>query len=139
MKTKPLTEKEAQRLAALMNRAIEHEQLCLSRETEVGVTDGISRGPDEWEACSFVPDPECGDLPTIDLIMGSNSVESLAGLSPHVRSLQNLLSACADMLVCIRDTPDFHAEQRKAARALMDYGVVRVCNQDLSVDAEAGL
>ena len=136
MKTKPLTEKDAQRLAALMNRAIDHEQLCISRETEVGVTDGILRGPDEWEACSFV-DVDGGA--TVDLIMAANSVESLAGLSPQVRSLQNLISACADMLVCIRDNPEFYAEQRKAARALLGYGVVRVCNRDLAVDAEAGL
>lgn len=139
MKTKPLTEKDAQRLAALMNRAIEHEQLCISRETEVGVTDGIIRGPDEWEACSFVAAPETGDSPTVDLIVSGDSIESLAGFCSHVRSLQNLISACADMLVRIRDKPEFHAEQRKAARALMSYGVVRVCNQDLAVDAEAGL
>ena len=126
------------RLASLLNRAIEHEQLCLSRETDAGVTDGISRGPDEWEACSFVC-PEEGELPVVDLIMGASSVESLAMLGSHVRGLQTLLSACADMLVCIRDNPDFQAEQRKAARALMAYGVVRVCNQELSVDARAGL
>lgn len=56
-----------------------------------------------------------------------------------LQRLQFLLSACADMLVCIRDNPDFQAEQRKAARALMAYGVVRVCNQELSVGARAGL
>lgn len=63
----------------------------------------------------------------------------IARLRARGDQVQNLISACADMLVCIRDNPDFHAEQRSAARALMDYGVVRVCNQDLSVDAKAGL
>ncbi len=138
MKTKPLTEAQAMRLAGLLNRAIEHKQLCISRETGAGVTDGISCGPDEWGACSFIPAPETGDSPTVDLTVSWDSIKSIAGSSPQVRSLQNLISACADMLVCIRDNPDFHAEQRKAARALMDYGVVRVCNHDLAVDAEAG-
>lgn len=142
MKSKPLTGKDAERLAALMNRAIEHGQLMIGRGTanpETGVIESIGRGEEAWEAASITG----GGLGEVELLIDDESIRALSELDSERHAefhrKNALLSACADMLVCIRDNPEFHAEQRKAARALMDYGVVRVCNRDLTQDAEAEL